>query len=135
MCVFDPILYNIYINDLFYEFINTNVCNIADDTTPYGCDTNLPNLLNSLENNTMSAIMWFEDNTPEHLWAKVGGEVIWESSHTKWLGLVIDKNLNFNKHLEILCKKVSAKVSALARIIPLEKKRLLMRAFIKSQFS
>ena len=26
-------------------------------------------------------------NTPEHLWGKVGEEVIWESSHEKLLGL------------------------------------------------
>ena len=152
--VLGPLLFNIYLNDLFYEFTNTSVCNIADDTTPYLCDTDLPCLLHNLENDTISAIMWFEanymklnkkkchfllaGNTPEHLWAKVGEEVIWESSHEKLLGLVIDKKLNFNKHLTIICKKVSAKVTALARmvkIIPFEKKRLLMKAFIESQFS
>ena len=54
------------------------------------------------------------------------------------LGLIIDKKLNFNIHLKILCKKVSAKVTALARmakIIPFEKRRSLMKAFIESQFS
>ena len=64
-------------------------------------------------------------NTPEVLWTKVGETLIWESSHEKLLGLTIDKKLNFNKHLSILCKKVSGKVSALARmvkIIPFEKK-------------
>ena len=152
--VLGPLLFNIYINDMFYIFINTSVCNIADDTTPYACDTNLPLLLKCLENDTLSAIMWFEanymklnkekchflvtGNTPEHLWVKVGGEIIWESSHEKLLGLVIDKKLNFNIHLKILCKKVSAKVTALARmakIIPFEKRRSLMKAFIESQFS
>ena len=152
--VLGPIFFNIYINDLFYEFIYTSVCNIADDTTPYACDKNLPNLLHNLENDTMSAIMWFEanymklnedkchflvaGNRHECLWAKVGEERIWESSHEKLLGLVIDKKLNFNKHLETICKKTSAKVTALARmvkIIPFEKKRLLMKAFIESQFS
>ena len=152
--VLGPFLFNIYINDLFYIFINTSVCNIADDTTPYACDTNLPSLLRNLESDTLSAIMWFEanymklnqdkchfllaGNTPEHIWAKVGEEIIWESSHEKLLGLVIDKKLNFENHLAIICKKASAKVTALARmvkIIPFEKKRLLMKAFIESQFS
>ena len=36
--VLGPPIFNIYINDLFYEFINTSVCNLADDTTPYACD-------------------------------------------------------------------------------------------------
>ena len=43
--------------------------------------------------------------TPEILWAKVGDEMIWESNSERLLGLVIDKNLNFNKHLSSLCKK------------------------------
>ena len=152
--VLGPFLFNIYLNDLFYEFMNTSVCNIADDTTPYACDTDLSNLLKNLENDTMSAIMWFEanymklnqekchfllaGNTPEYLWVKVGEKIIWESSHEKLLGIVIDKKLNFNNHLNILCKKVSTKVTALARmvkIIPLQKKRVLMKAFIESQFS
>ena len=152
--VLGPLLFNIYINDLFYIFTNTSVCNTADDTTPYACDINLPNLLNNIENDSLSAIIWFEanymklnqdkchfllaGNTPEQIWAKVGEEIIWESTHEKLLGLVIDKKLNFNIHLAKLCKKVSAKVTALARmakIIPFEKKRLLMKAFIESQFS
>ena len=33
--VLGPLLFNIYLNDLFYEFTNTKVCNLADDTTPY----------------------------------------------------------------------------------------------------
>ena len=64
-------------------------------------------------------------NTPELLWAKVEEEIIWESNSEKLLGLVIDKNLHCNKYLTILCKKVSGKVSALARmvkIIPFNKK-------------
>ena len=44
-----PKYFNIYINDLFYEFENISVCNIADDTTPYACDTDLHTLLHRLE--------------------------------------------------------------------------------------
>ena len=149
-----PKFFNIYINYLFYQFINTNVCNMADDATPYACNTDLVTLLQNLENDTMSAITWFEINymqlnqkkchflisgsTPEHLWVKVGNNKIWESKQEKLLGITIDKNLNFNEHLSIICKKASTKVTALARlvtILPFERKRLLMKAFIESQFS
>ena len=137
--VLGPLLFNIYLNDLFYEFTNTKVCNLADNTTPYACDIDLPTLLRNLEYDTLSAIIWFDvnymklneekyhfllaGNTPKLLWAKVGEEIIWES------------NLRFNKYLTILCKKVSGKVSALAlarmvKIIPFNKKRLLLKTFI-----
>ena len=148
------ILQYIYINDLFYQFINTNVCNIADDTTPYACDKDLVNLLHNLENDTMSAIVRFElnymklyqakchflisGNTPEYLWARVGEHVIWESAQEKLLWLTIDKNLNFEAHLLDVCKKASVKVTALARLVklvPFKKKKLLMKSFIESQFS
>ena len=35
---------------------------LADDTTPYACNTDLVTLLQNLENDTMSAITWFEIN-------------------------------------------------------------------------
>ena len=152
--ILGPMIFNIYINDLFYHFLNTFVCNLADDTTPYACDIDLPTLLRNLKHDTLIATIWFEENytklnqdtchfllagnTPEFLWAKVGNELIWESRYEKLLGLTIDKNLNFNQQLSILCKEVSAKVSALVRmvkIIPFEKKRLIMKSFIESKFS
>ena len=74
----------------------------------------------------------------EHLWIKVGNEVIWESLSEKLLGMTVDKNLNFNLHLNTLCKKVNQKVSALARIVrilPFQKRRLILKTFIESQFS
>ena len=56
--VLGPKFFNIYINDMFYLFIYTSVCNLADDTTPYACDMDLPNLIRNLEEDTASAIFW-----------------------------------------------------------------------------
>ena len=110
-----PKYFNIYINDLFYLFINTEVCNMADDTTPYACDMDISRLLHNLESDTASAIMWFEANymklnqtkchamvssrSPELHWMKVGDQVIWESHHEKLLGITIDNDLKFDMHL------------------------------------
>ena len=38
--VLGPILFNIYLNDLFY-FLHYDICNFAGDTIPYVCDKNL----------------------------------------------------------------------------------------------
>ena len=56
----------------------------------------------------------------------------------KLLGITIDKKLNFSEHISKLCKKVSSKLHALARISNFmynDKLRLLMKSFIESQFS
>ena len=149
--VLGPILFNIYLNDLFYELFD--VCNFADDTTLYACDMELMNVINQLEDNAYTAILWFENNymklneskchflasgSPEHLWIKVGSEKIWESQTEKLLGMLVDKNLNFEAHLKTLCKKVNQKISALARIagiLPFQKRHILLKTFIESQFS
>ena len=64
--------------------------------------------------------------------------MIWESQHEKLLGLGIDKELKFHQHVLNICKKASAKITALARLIkilPLERKKILFHSFVKSQFS
>ena len=38
--VLGPILFNIFLNDLFLVLKDTDVCNFADDTSPHACDIN-----------------------------------------------------------------------------------------------
>ena len=156
--VLGPILFNIFINDIFFLFndSDSHVCNFADDTTLTACCVELKDLLRKLEEDTLTAIIWFENNymklnqskchfitcgvpcTPELLWLKVGDELIWESKSEKLLGVTVDKKLEFNAHLRILCKKVNQKVSALARVVkilPFHKRHLILKTFIESQFT
>ena len=147
-----PLLFNIYLDDLFFQINYTHTCNFADDTTLSAFSTKIEDLLYNLVYDIKSATIWFDnnylkvnkchfllsDNITEHLWAKVDDELIWESREEKLLGVIIDKNLNFNSHLTTLCKKVGQKVTALARIVrflPFDKRRLTLKTFIESQFS
>ena len=54
-------LIDIYLNYLFY-FLYCNVCNFADNTTPYVCNKNLEFVFTKLENHSDVAIKWLEDN-------------------------------------------------------------------------
>ena len=57
--------------------------------------------------------------------------------YLKLLGVTLDNKLNFNEHVSNLCKKASQKLHALARISNFmcqDKLRILMKAFIESQF-
>ena len=152
--VLGPLLFNIYINDLFWINEQTNVCNYADDTTFYACHQELESVLLRLEHDSLLAIEWFENNYMKlnsdkcHLlisgfkhqlhWAKTGNFKIWESSHEKLLGVTIDRDLSFNQHISNICIRANRKLTALGRIsklIPLNKRKLLFKAFINSQFA
>ena len=60
--VLGPILFNIYINDIFFALKVVDICNFADDTTPYVCDSNLKSVSQALDHNSEVAIASFEVN-------------------------------------------------------------------------
>ena len=89
--VLGPLIFQPY--TLMIYFTNLSILMCA--TPPYLCDSILVSLLSKLESDVLSVIIWLEanfmlqndrkcnflllSNTPEHLWAKVGDSMIWES--------------------------------------------------------
>ena len=60
------------------------------------------------------------------------------SQSEKNLGIILDNQLKFDKHVENICQKASRKLNALARVtnyMELPKRRILMNAFFKAQFN
>ena len=116
--VLGPLLFNIYLNDLFYIAESTNVCNFPDDTTFYACDKDVNSPINRLERDCYLAIEWFENNSMklnqdichllvsgfkyENVWAKIGNTTIWESKKQKLLGVEIDRTLSCDEHIASL---------------------------------
>ena len=73
-----------------------------------------------------------------HFTINVNGKITLCSNEVKLLGITIDNELKFKKHMEDLCKKSSYKLHALRRIrgyLTVEKARILANAFIDSQFN
>ena len=56
------LLFNIYICDLFFDIIEIDIANYADDTTPYALDSKLENIVNLLEGNADKLFDWFSNN-------------------------------------------------------------------------
>ena len=68
---------------------------------------------------------------------RCGETKIWESNKQKLLGVVIDRNLNFDEYVFDLCIKAGRKLSVLARLsnyMSFEKRKISPKAFVKSQF-
>ena len=69
--------------------------------------------------------------------ANIDGNVIESVDNQILLGITIDSNLSFNKHINNFCKKASAKLNTLARIsgyMDLPKHWVIMKSFMTSQF-
>ena len=152
--VLGPLLFNLYINDLFLMVTDTAVCNFADDTTIFAADCQLDKVLERLETDALILSKWFPENfmklnagkchlltfgtNQDDIKIKIGEAIVEESSEEKLLGVIIATNLNFKSHVSNLCKRASQKLHALARLSPFmgsDKLRLLMNSFIKAQFS
>ena len=152
--VLGPLLFNIFINDIFFLLNETEICNYADDTAIYCSHQEIQEVTIRLENDTARLSTWFAGNFMKlnekrcHLLVfgekdtkvsiKAGSSVIKKSNEEKLLGVIIDRKLNFKKHLFTVCNKASQKLHALARAsmyMPKEKTKIVMRAFVISQFS
>ena len=87
--------------------------------------------------NTDKCHLLISGNKNEYMWTKLDQDIVWESNDVKFLGVTIDNNLRFDKHLSNICLKANRKLSALTRVakfVPFKKGRILFKAFTESQF-
>ena len=60
--IIGPLLFNIYINDIFFLINGTSLANYADDNTPYTMNKDIKEVLNNLLNDTNILKDWFRNN-------------------------------------------------------------------------
>ena len=111
--ILGPLLFNIFINDLFFVIKKSDISNFADDNTLYCCWSNLKKVLENLKHDASKPLYWFEINfmkaNPEKFQfiilskksyqsqkLPVSTFTIDESDEVESLGLTIDKELNFS---------------------------------------
>ena len=148
-----PLLFNIFINDIFLVVEKSDICNFTDYNTLYFHGSILPLILNNLERDMRKILYWFKINSLKtspgkfqfmilgkknrlKYSLKIGSITIKESDEVQLLGVAIDKALNFKKHIENLCRTARYKLLALRRIrkyLTLDKAKPLGNAFIDSQ--
>ena len=60
--ILGPLLFNIFLNDIFYFINDICIANYADDNTPYATNKDITNLLKTLESETNILLEWFTFN-------------------------------------------------------------------------
>ena len=150
--IIGPLLFNIYLNDLFMVCENSNIANYADDNSPYACERDTASVILQLENDTNSLLQWVANNglkanpdkfhlilneTCSNHFIKIENFIIHNNEHKRLLGITIDGKLSFDEHVAGLCSKASQKLHALSRIsvfMNTIQRQTIMKAFIQSQF-
>ena len=60
--ILGPLLFNIFIHDIFYFISDIDIANYADDNTPYATEISMTSLLETLEMETNVLLYWFRVN-------------------------------------------------------------------------
>ena len=60
--VLGPLLFNVFLNDLLVVIQETDICNFADDTTLFACDSQISNVVDKLEKDALRVAKWFPEN-------------------------------------------------------------------------
>ena len=138
--ILGPILFNIFLSDLFLIVQNTDFASYADDNTIYNAGDNIEEVILSLQESSKKLFKWFSNNQMKSNGDKcnlivsandtaeiqIEEYLIKSSTNEKLLVVNIDGKLTFDSHVSHLCNKANKKLRALARITPymtLEKKR------------
>ena len=132
--ILGPVLFNIFINDIFEFMTESNLYNYADDNTLSYSSTSHENLVKVLENDSLSLIKWFHENkmqaNPEKFQAMSLGKKTHDlnisfkfndvnikcEDEVVLLGVTLDFNLNFNSHISSMCRKASRQLNVMKRI-------------------
>lgn len=138
-----PLLFLIYINDV-KKFVSCPLTLFADDTVLFTSDNNLKNAVHSLQGNLDKLMLWTRaskltinatkskvmiinpgkrkrvDSDPEYremdMEICMGLTKLEHVKAYKYLGVTIDKDLNFKQHLKQVIKNCAHKIYVLGKI-------------------
>ena len=112
--ILEPLLFNIFLTDLFLIIEDTDIASYTDDNTPYVSAYNIDKDIKSLEETSEILFKWFSTNNTVKI--KIGNFDITNSRSGKLLGVKFDHKLTFNDQISELCKKASRKIHTLSRV-------------------
>ena len=137
--VLGPILFLLYINDLPLHVKHSQIALFADDTTIHGSSKSLESIEENMQKDLDNINKWCDENkmkinenktncmllgtnqrlanlSKTTLDLKVNDIALDNVKNQKLLGVEIDSHLDYNVHLDKLCKNISSKLALLKRI-------------------
>ena len=155
--ILGPILFNVFINDLFFFLNKSDLHNFADDNIISAVATKVKELLTNLEKESEIAVNWFKDNnmivnpdkfqsmilekdkhSSEPYFINVGEAQIKSEPSVNLLGAEIDQKLCFDKHIFTLCQKAAGQLNAIGRIskyLHKKWKEPIINGFVNANFN
>ena len=154
--ILGPLLFNVFMNDLFYFIERCNLYNYADDNSLSKAARTLVKVIQDLKYDSKITIQWMSDNGMQANPSKFQfmlisstelGEVeieidentiIKSEPSVKALGVIIDNKLKFSEHVSACCKKGARQLNALTRIakyLEPSANTILYNSFVKSNFN
>ena len=147
-----PLLFNIFLCDLFLTIEDNYFTNYANDTTPSVIGNDAEEVVSELKAITQKLFTGFAQNEMKanlnkcHLLLNTTDAFNFEISETeirnsnskKLLEVTFDNKLKLEKHIITICQRTNRKLNALARLTPymeLGKRRIFMNALFNSQFN
>ena len=124
--ILGPVLFNVYLCDLFFFLNNSTIINYADDNNPFAVAHDIESVIKLIEYDSAILFQWLEDNVviaiPDksrlllsnkqtNLYALMNDFKITNSESEILLGITFDNELKFNEHVSNLCIKATNKLS------------------------
>ena len=130
--ILGPILFDIFLSDLFLIVDDIDIANYTDNTIYKDHDENIGDLITSLQDATAKLFKWFSDNQMKgntdkcHLLLSkdesseihIRDSIMESSTCEKLLGIKIDSKLRFDDNIQDLCNKANRKLRALTQATP-----------------
>lgn len=152
--VLGPILFNLYINDLKNIGNDATINLFADDTCIFCSDKQYDELNQKCNNILNECNRWLKSNAltlnvqkthfvdfstkkndQAQIRLNIGNDLINECTETKYLGMTLQNNLNWNTHIQTIIKKINSKIPLMYQlrdILPNDKRITIYNSLIMS---